>query len=118
MSFNLQTPIDYLKRVGPNRATLLKEELDIYTYQDLLNLFPNRYLDRTKYFKIKELVKSNAEIKVIGKITKFQDVGTGRAKRLVATFRDETGSMELVLFRGAKWINGLHSTTSTIFVFR
>jgi ATP-dependent DNA helicase RecG len=54
MSANLQTPIDYLKGVGPNRATLLKKELGINTYQDLLNLFPNRYLDRTKYFKINQ----------------------------------------------------------------
>jgi ATP-dependent DNA helicase RecG len=104
MSANLQTPIDYLKGVGPNRATLLKKELGINTYQDLLNLFPNRYLDRTKYFKINQLVNSNAEIQIVGKITRFQDAGTGRAKRLVATFTDETGSIELVWFRGAKWI--------------
>jgi len=104
MSVNLQTPIDYLKGVGPNRATLLKKELGINTYQDLLNLFPNRYLDRTQYFKINTLVNSNAELQIIGKITRFQEAGTGRGKRLVATFTDETGSMELVWFRGAKWI--------------
>ncbi len=104
MSVNLQTPIDYLKGVGPNRATLLKKELGINTYQDLLNLFPNRYLDRTQYFKINKLVNSNAEIQIIGKITRFQDAGSGRAKRLVATFTDETGSIELVWFRGVKWI--------------
>ncbi|WP_375239227.1 ATP-dependent DNA helicase RecG [Aurantibacter sp.] len=104
MSVNLQTPIDYLKGVGPNRATLLKKELGINTYQDLLNLFPNRYLDRTKYFKINQLVNSNVEIQVIGKITRLQDAGTGRGKRLVATFTDETSSMELVWFRGVKWI--------------
>jgi len=49
MSVNLQTPIDYLKGVGPNRADLLRKELGIHTYQDLLNLFPNRYIDRTRY---------------------------------------------------------------------
>ena len=52
MSMNLQSPIDYLKGVGPNRADLLRQELGIHTYQDLLNLFPNRYLDRTQYQKI------------------------------------------------------------------
>lgn len=104
MSVNLQTPIDYLKGVGPNRATLLKKELGIHTYQDLLNLFPNRYLDRTKYFKISELVNSKAEIQVVGKISRFKEAGTGRGKRLVATFNDGTGTMELVWFRGAKWI--------------
>ena len=51
----LQTPIEYLKGVGPNRADLLKKELGIFTFQDLLNLFPNRYLDRTQYYKIKDL---------------------------------------------------------------
>ena len=52
----LQTPIEYLKGVGPNRADLLKKELGIFTFQDLLNLFPNRYLDRTQYYKIKDLL--------------------------------------------------------------
>ena len=51
MSKNLQTPIDYLKGVGPSRADLLRSEVGIQTYQDLINLFPNRYLDRTKYYK-------------------------------------------------------------------
>ncbi|GER61022.1 ATP-dependent DNA helicase RecG [Patiriisocius marinus] len=100
----LQTPIDYLKGVGPNRADLLKKELGIFTYQDLLNLFPNRYLDRTKYYKIAELQRNNADVQVIGKITHIKMVEQKRGKRLVATYRDETGVMELVWFRGHKWI--------------
>ncbi|WP_452220972.1 ATP-dependent DNA helicase RecG [Lacinutrix salivirga] len=104
MRINLQTPIDYLKGVGPNRADLLRKELNIHTYQDLLNLFPNRYLDRTKYYKINELQQNSSEVQVIGKITKFQEVAQKRGKRLVATFQDETGTMELVWFRGQKWI--------------
>ncbi|MCW8981684.1 MAG: ATP-dependent DNA helicase RecG [Altibacter sp.] len=100
----LQTPIDYLKGVGPNRADLLKKELGIHTFQDLLNLFPNRYLDRTQYYKIGQLQQTNAEIQVIGKITHLKMVQQQRGKRLVATFTDETGSMELVWFRGHKWI--------------
>ena len=103
-SIFLQTPIDYLKGVGPNRADLLKKELDIFTYQDLLNLFPNRYLDRTKYYKIHELQKTNAEVQLIGKITHLKTVQQKRGKRLVATFQDETGKIELVWFRGHKWI--------------
>src|SRR5690606_28181398 len=55
----LQTPIDYLKGVGPNRADLLRKELGIHTFQDLLHIFPNRYIDRTKYYKINELQQSN-----------------------------------------------------------
>ncbi|GAL64239.1 ATP-dependent DNA helicase RecG [Algibacter lectus] len=100
----LQTPIDYLKGVGPNRADLLRKELGIHTYQDLINLFPNRYIDRTQYYKIKGLQPNTAEIQVIGKITKFTEVAQKRGKRLVATFVDDTGAMELVWFRGQKWI--------------
>lgn len=105
MSSNfLQTPIDYLKGVGPNRAILLKKELGIHTYQDLLNLFPNRYLDRTHYYKITQLQQTSAEVQVVGKITHIKMVEQKRGKRLVATFIDETGKMELVWFRGHKWI--------------
>lgn len=100
----LQTPIDYLKGVGPNRANLLKKELGIQTFQDLLNLFPNRYLDRTQYYKIVQLQKTNAEVQLIGKITNIKIVQQQRGKRLVATFWDETGTMELIWFRGHKWI--------------
>ncbi len=104
MSVNLQTPIDYLKGVGPNRADLLRSELGIHTYQDLINLFPHRYIDRTKYYKINELQRNNAEVQVIGSITGFREVAQKRGKRLVADFKDETGTMELVWFRGQKWI--------------
>ncbi|MEZ4859567.1 MAG: ATP-dependent DNA helicase RecG [Flavobacteriaceae bacterium] len=100
----LQTPIDYLKGVGPNRADLLKKELGIHTFQDLIHLFPNRYLDRTKYYKIAELQKTNAEVQIIGKITHIKTVEQQRGKRLVATFMDDSGQMELVWFRGHKWI--------------
>tara|TARA_R110002050_G_scaffold24083_3_gene64348 strand:- start:128966 stop:131068 length:2103 start_codon:yes stop_codon:yes gene_type:complete len=104
MSVNLQTPIDYLKGVGPGRADLLRKELGIHTYQDLLNLFPNRYIDRTRYYKINQLQRNNADVQVIGKITGFKEVAQKRGKRLVATFQDDTGTMELVWFRGQKWI--------------
>jgi ATP-dependent DNA helicase RecG len=104
MSVNLQTPIDYLKGVGPNRADLLRSELGIHTYQDLINLFPNRYIDRTKYYTINELQRNNAEVQVVGVITGFREVAQKRGKRLVADFKDDTGMMELVWFRGQKWI--------------
>lgn len=104
MSTNLQTPIDYLKGVGPNRADLLRSELGIHTYQDLINLFPNRYLDRTQYYKINQLERNSAEVQIIGKITGFKEIAQKRGKRLVARFQDDTSSMELVWFRGQKWI--------------
>src|SRR5699024_8149788 len=100
----LQTPVDYLKGIGPHRADLLRQELGIHTYQDLLNLFPNRYIDRTKYYKIRELNAGAAEVQIVGKIIHIRTLGEKRGKRLVATFMDETGKMELVWFRGHKWI--------------
>jgi ATP-dependent DNA helicase RecG len=100
----LQTPIDYLKGVGQHRADLLKKELGIHTFQDLLNLFPNRYLDRTQYYKVAQLQQTNAEVQIVGKITHIKTVEQKKGKRLLATFMDETGTMELVWFRGQKWI--------------
>ncbi|MDT0642958.1 ATP-dependent DNA helicase RecG [Zunongwangia sp. F363] len=100
----LQTPIDYLKGVGPGRAGLLRKELGIHTYQDLLNFFPNRYLDKTRFYKINELQRTSAEVQIVGKITHIKTVEQKRGKRLVADFVDDTGKMELVWFRGHKWI--------------
>ena len=100
----LQTPVDYVKGVGPARADLLRQELGISTCQDLLNLFPNRYIDRSRYYRIEELRSSSAEVQIIGKIIHLKTVGQGRKKRLVATFVDGTGEMDLVWFRGQKWI--------------
>jgi len=101
---NLQTPIDYLKGVGPARADLLRKELGIYTFGDLINFFPFRYLDRTKFFKINQLQQNTAEVQIIGKIIHLQVIPQKRGSRLVATFIDETGQMELVWFKGVKWI--------------
>ncbi|GAB4165358.1 MAG: ATP-dependent DNA helicase RecG [Winogradskyella sp.] len=117
MSVNLQTPIDYLKGVGPNRADLLRSELGIHTYQDLINLFPNRYIDRTKYYKINELQRNSAEVQVIGQITNFREVAQKRGNRLVADFRDDTGVMELVWFRGQKWIRESLKTGQPYVIF-
>lgn len=100
----LQTPIDYLKGVGPARAELLRKEIGIHTYQDLINFFPNRYLDKTKYYKINQLQQNSADIQIIGKIINIKTVEQKRGSRLVAEFIDDTGKMELVWFRGQKWI--------------
>ena len=106
MSNNLfDTPIEYLKGVGPQRGDLLRKELNIHKYGDLVNLFPNRYIDRTRYYKINQLQNNNAEVQIIGKIINLKTVEQGKAKtRLTATFIDETGEMELVWFQGQKWV--------------
>jgi len=101
----LETSIEYLKGVGPNRGALLRKELGIHKYGHLLNFFPNRYIDRTRYYKINELQNNIAEVQIIGKIINVKTVEFGKnQKRLVATFVDDTGQMELVWFQGHKWI--------------
>ena len=118
MSNNLlQTPIEYLKGVGPNRGELLRKELGIHKYQDLINLFPNRYIDRTRYYKINELQNNNAEVQIIGKIINIKTVEQKRGKRLVATFVDDTGQMELVWFQGHKWIRESLKLNVVIVIF-
>ena len=106
MSNNLLlTQIEYLKGVGPSRGELLRKELGIHKYADLVNFFPNRYIDRTRYYKINELQNNGAEVQIIGKIINIKTVEFGKnQKRLVATFVDDTGQMELVWFQGHKWI--------------
>lgn len=100
----LDTPIEYLKGVGPNRGDLLKKELGIFKYRDLLHLYPNRYIDRTRYYKINELQQNSTEVQIVGKIIHLKTVEQKRGKRLVATFTDGTGQIELVWFQGFKWI--------------
>ncbi len=100
----LQTPVTYLKGVGPNRSEILHSELGVVTYQDLINLFPNRYIDKTRYYKINELQRGNADVQLIGSIIHIKTVEQKKGNRLVATFKDASGEMELVWFRGQKWI--------------
>ncbi len=103
-NYNPHTPIAYLKGVGPARAELMKKELGIATYNDLLNFFPHRYIDRTRFYKINEIPQNSSEVQIVGKIVGLKSVKQKRGSRLVATFADGTGQMELVWFRGAKWI--------------
>ena len=102
--YNLQTSITYLKGVGPSRADLLKKELGIRTVSDLVNFFPNRYIDRTQFFKINQLQQNSSEIQILGKITSLKIVQQKKGSRLVGTFVDETGTIGLIWFRGVKWI--------------
>jgi ATP-dependent DNA helicase RecG len=100
----LSTPIDYLKGVGPIRADLLKKELGIFTYNDLLQHYPFRYIDKSKLHNISELRQDMPYIQIKGCVIKFEEKGHKRAKRLIAHFKDETGIVELVWFKGIRWI--------------
>tara|TARA_B100000767_G_C19773909_1_gene541554 strand:- start:833 stop:2932 length:2100 start_codon:yes stop_codon:yes gene_type:complete len=100
----LQTPIEFLKGIGPNRAILLKEELGIKTYQDLLYFFPNRYIDRTTFYSINKLPQNTSEVQIKGMILSHKIIPQAKGKRLVALFSDGTSTIELVWFRGYKWV--------------
>jgi len=100
----LITPIDYLKGVGPNRADLLKSELKVFTYKDLLYNFPFRYIDKTKYHKISELENTNSYVQIIGKFIDLKYSSNSKVKRLIGIFSDENDEIEIVWFKGTKWI--------------
>ncbi|MDG2371391.1 MAG: ATP-dependent DNA helicase RecG [Flavobacteriaceae bacterium] len=100
----LQKSIIYLNGVGPNRHSLLKSEFGIDTIQDLIHFFPNRYIDRTKFYKINQLSNLTSEIQIIGSITNLRTIQNKNKSRLIASFQDETGSIDLIWFRGHKWI--------------
>jgi len=100
----LDTSIEYLKGVGPARADVLKKEVGIFNFNDLLNYFPFRYVDRSKYYKIKDINSDSTYIQISGKLSGIQLMGKPRSERLIAYLQDDTGTIELVWFKGAKWM--------------
>ena len=100
----LNTSIEYLKGVGPQRAEILRKELQVYTFVDLLNCFPFRYVDRSKFYKVSELNSDLAYIQLKGYIDNIKTFGTKRIIRMTARFHDESGEIELVWFNGFKWL--------------
>lgn len=113
----LENPIEYLKGVGPTRAELLKKELNIYTYSDLLHHFPFRYIDKSLIYNISDLSEDLPYIQLRGKIIKFEEKGKFKSKRLIAHFQDDTGIIELVWFKGARWIKSGVKLNSDYIVF-
>lgn len=100
----LDTSIEYLKGVGPARAEVLKKELGIFTFNNLLHHFPFRYVDKSKFYKISEINSDALYVQIKGKIIQLQKIGKPRSERLVAILQDDTGETELVWFKGVKWI--------------
>ena len=113
----LNTSITYLKGVGPKRAELLNKELNIYTYNDLLNYFPFRYVDKSKFHKVNEIRNDLTYVQLKGKISNIQIIGEGRGKRASAFFSDETGEIELIWFKGIKWLKDKFKTNEEYIVF-
>ena len=113
----LLTPIEYLKGVGPQRADLLKKELGIYSFKDLLYFFPFRYVDRSQFDKIADILEVQRPVQIKGRIVSLHDSGVGRGKRLVAKFQDDTGSIDLVWFKGANWIKSSLKVNEEIHIY-
>jgi len=112
-----ETAIEYLKGVGPQRADLLKKELGIFTFGDLLCYYPFRYVDKSKFYKIAEINSDLAYVQIKGYIDKIELTGGKRIVRMNARFRDESGSMELVWFNGFKWLKDKFNPQQEYIIF-
>lgn len=102
---DLDTTIEFLKGVGPKRAEILQKELGIFTYAQLLNYYPFRYIDRTRFYKISDLRDDLPYVQILGRITGKETIGEKHKKRIVARLTDETGTIELVWFQSLKWVD-------------
>ena len=115
----LDSSIEFLKGIGPERAKFIRNVLGISTVEDLLTFYPLRYIDKSKIHKIGALQEEpDAEIQLKGKITDIQEIGYGKGqKRMTAKLRDETGTLELVWFRYSKWMKEQIPLNREIFIF-
>lgn len=113
----LQSPVEYIKGVGPQKADLLKKELAIFTFKDLLEHYPLRHLDKTKVDKIRALNYNTDYAQVAGRLTHFEIIGEKQAKRLVAYLKDDTGEIELVWFQGINWVQKMLESGHLYLVF-
>ena len=117
MSNILDRDIKYLPGIGEKRAALLDKELGIRTFRDMLYTFPYRYIDRSRVYSISEIDSSMAYIQLRGRIIRTSTAGTGKGARLIATLRDDSGTIDLVFFKGVKWIQDKLSPNREYIVF-
>ncbi len=113
----LKTPIEYLKGVGPARADVLRSESNIFTYADLLSFLPFRYIDRSVFIRIADIKDETALIQFKARLVKSQIVGSPRNQRFVVTVKDESGEIDLIWFRGLKWMVDKFKTDQEYIVF-
>lgn len=109
--------IMYLSGVGPKKAELLKQEAKIASYEDLIYYFPYKYVDRSRIYSIREVDASMQHIQLKGRFISLKTIGEGRTKRLSATFSDGTGAVELVWFKGLKYVQSSINSDNTYIVF-
>lgn len=113
----LDTPIEYLKGVGPERAKLLKQEFDIHSFGDLLRWYPYRYVDRTRFYKTNEISGDLLYVQLRGQILSLKSSGHSKGARMTAQFVDDAGSVELIWFAGLKWLQGKYKPGQEYVVF-
>jgi len=104
MATLLETKIEFLKGVGPKKAALLNKELGVFTFGDLLQHYPFRHVDKTRFYAIRDIQEEGSTVQLKGILRSLNLMGSGRGRRLVGRLRDETGSIELVWFSGIHWI--------------
>lgn len=100
----LDTKIEFLKGVGEKKAKVLDKELGITTYRDLISYYPYRYVDKSNFVQIKDIQSEEVFIQIRGKVIGMEIIGIGAKARLSVNFTDQTGKVELVFFKGIKWI--------------
>ncbi|HSR40482.1 MAG TPA: DEAD/DEAH box helicase, partial [Phnomibacter sp.] len=100
----LDSPIEYLKGVGPQKGDLLRKELNIHTFGDLLEHFPHRHIDKTRVFPISAIAFGMDTVQVRGILMEPEEVGEKKGRRLAAILKDQTGELELIWFQGIQWV--------------
>jgi ATP-dependent DNA helicase RecG len=113
----LETPIEYLKGVGPKKGELFKKEFQIFTFHDLLYYYPYRHVDKSQIHTVRSIEAEGAYMQFKGKVTSYEILGERHAKRLVAQFTDDTGTLELVWFNSLKWVENLLVENREFIVF-
>ena len=113
----LSSPIEYLKGVGPLRADMLKKELNLYTFGDLLNHFPHRHIDKTQVTPIGQVSPQMDFVQVKGVLQGIDIIGEKRSKRMVSQLKDATGQIELAWFQGINWVQKSLVEGQTYLVF-
>ena len=114
----LETPIEYLKGIGPERAKLIRNVFDIRTAEDFLHFYPFRYIDKSKILQVKDLrPDENVEVQLKGKIHSLQEIRNGKSRRLAARFSDATGTIDLVWFQYSQWMKEQIPQEKEVYVF-
>ncbi|NBV57704.1 MAG: ATP-dependent DNA helicase RecG [Bacteroidetes bacterium] len=113
----LASDIKFLKGVGSTRAEVLQKELGIFCFADLINYYPFRYVDRSKFYKISEIETDTSYIQLKGRIKHIEEVGALKKKRLVASFSDGQQEIDLLWFKGINWIKKTLKINAEIVIF-